>query len=148
MSAYISVSAATDYFSNRLNTDPWDDAEDEDCVKALIMATDAIDRLNFLGEKADSSQENQFPRAGDIDIPQDIQEACAEIAMRLLDGVDPELEFENLTMISQGYANIRSTYDRTNPPEHIVAGIPSVTAWRKIKPYLRDTRGVGLNRVS
>ena len=145
---YISESAATAYFANRLNTDAWDDAEDEDCEKALLMATDAIDRLNFLGEKASSVQENQFPRLGDTTVPVDIQEACAEIAMRLLDGVDPELEFENLAMVSQGYANVRSTYDRTNPPEHIVAGIPSVTAWRKIKPYIRDPRGLGLNRVN
>ena len=148
MPAYISVSAATDYFANRLNTQPWDDAVGTDCEKALNMATDAIDRLNFLGEKADSSQENQFPRLGDTEVPQDIQEACAEIALRLLDGVDPELEFENLTMVSQGYANVKSTYDRTNAPEHIVAGIPSITAWRKIKPYLRDFRSISMNRVS
>lgn len=148
MPAYISISAASDYFANRLNTDAWDDADEADCEKALLMATDAIDRLNFLGEKADSAQENQFPRLGDSTVPQDIQEACAELAMRFLDGVDPELEFENLTMVSQGYANIRSTYDRTNPSEHIVAGIPSITAWRKIKPYLRDVRDVSLNRVN
>lgn len=148
MPAYISISAATDYFANRLNTDPWDDASEIDAEKALNMATDAIDRLNFLGEKTDSSQENQFPRSGDVTVPTDIQEACAEIALRLLDGVDPELEFENLTMVSQGYANVRSTYDRSSPLEHIVAGIPSITAWRKIKPYLRDARGIGVNRVN
>jgi len=148
MPAYISVSAATDYFSHRLNTDAWDSAGQIDCEKALDMATDAIDRLNYLGEKTDPDQENQFPRSGDVLVPLEIQEACAELAMRLLDGVDPELEFENLTMVSQGYANVRSTYDRTNPSEHIVAGIPCVTTWRKIKPYLRDARGVGINRVS
>ena len=148
ITAYISVSAATDYFNQRLNTDAWDAASEIDCEKALIMATDAIDRLNFVSAKTDENQEHQFPRNGDVDVPQDIQEACAELALRLLDGVDPELEFENLTMVSQGYANVRSTYDRTNPAEHIVAGIPSVTVWRKIKPYLRDTRGVGINRVS
>lgn len=148
LTAYISVSAATDYFSQKLNTEAWDNADQADCEKALFMATDAIDRLNFVSQKTDETQEHQFPRNGDTVVPQDIQEACAELAIRLLDGVDPELEFENLTMVSQGYANVRSTYDRTNPPEHIVAGIPSVTAWRKIKPYLRDFRGVAINRVS
>jgi hypothetical protein len=145
---YIDVSAAGSYFADRLNTEAWDNADPADQYKALKMATDAIDRLNFLGEKTDDTQVNQFPRSGDTEMPQDIEEACADLAIRLLDGVDPELEFENLTMVSQGYANVRSTYDRTNPPEHIVAGIPSVTAWRKLKPYLRDVRGVGLNRVS
>jgi len=145
---YISVSAATDYFSRRLNTEAWDNAIGSDCEKAIAMATDAIDRLNFVGSKTDSAQLNQFPRQGDLVVPQDIQEACAELAMRFLDGIDPDLEFDNLTMVSQGYANVRSTYDRTNPPEHVVAGIPSITAWRKIKPYLLNPREVTLNRVS
>src|SRR3972149_1118119 len=91
MTAYLSESAASDYFANRLNTGAWDDADPADQLKALLMATDAIDRLNFLSEKADDTQEHQFPRLGDIVVPQDIQEACAELALRLLDGVDPEL---------------------------------------------------------
>ena len=148
MASYISLSAASDYLGHKLNVEAWDISDDTNRQKALDMATNAIDRLNFLGEKADDTQELQFPRLGDTIVPVDIQEACADLAVRLLDGVDPELEFENLTMVSQGYANVRSTYDRTNPPEHIVAGIPCIEAWRKIKPYIRDTRGVGLTRVS
>jgi hypothetical protein len=148
MTPYISISAAVDYFALRLNTEAWDRADATNQEKALAMATDAINRLNFVGEMTDSNQENQFPRGGDTEVPQDIQEACAELAMRLLDGVDPELEFENLSMVSQGYSNVRSTYDRTTPAEHVVAGIVSITAWRKLKPYLRDSRTVELHRVS
>ena len=146
--AYLSLSAASDYFATRLNTQAWDSASDENAENALIMATEAIDCLNFYGKKAVESQDHQFPRYGDTLVPQDIQEACADIAIRLLDGVDPELEMENLTMTSQGYANVKSTYDRSTPPEHIVAGILSITAWRKIKPYLLDSRSVTINRVS
>ena len=112
------------------------------------MATEAIDRLNYLGEKTDSSQANQFPRDADTVVPDDIKIACAEIAIMLLDGFDVELELEQLKMVSQGYANVRSTYDRTTPPPHIVAGIASSVAWRYIKPYLRDVNSFLINRVS
>jgi len=145
---YATIAWCTTYFSTVLNVEPWTEATDAERTAALTMATDAIDRLNFLGEKTDSSQTNQFPRDADTIVPEDIQKASAEIALRLLDGVDPEIEFEQLGMVSQGYANVRSTYDRSQPPPHIVAGIVSITAWRFLKPYLRDWRGVKVNRVS
>jgi len=148
MANYITRADADTYFSNRLQADAWEDASDADKDKGLNMATLAIDRLNFLNEKASESQENQFPRGSDTTVPLDIQYACAEIAKALLDGVDPEIEYENLTMQSQGYANVRSTYDRTQPPEHIVAGIPSITAWRYLKPYLRNGKVFNMGRIS
>lgn len=147
MASYIDSTAASAYFANRLNTEAWDNASGTNRSKALAMATDAIDRLNFLGEKTVSNQANQFPRNDDTVVPTDIKEACAEIAIRLLDGVDPELEYENLHMVSQGYANVKSTYDRSSPLEHIVAGIVSITAWRKLKPYIRDVRSIAVVRV-
>ena len=148
MSTYCTIAYATTYFTTRLNTNPWDEASTSDRTAALTMATEAIDRLNFLGSKASDSQELQFPRGDDTTVPTDIQKACAEIALALLDGVDPELEMEGLTVVSQGYSNVRSTFDRTRVPEHIVAGIPSITAWRYIKPFLRDIQNVDVMRVS
>lgn len=148
MSAYLTIVDAQDYFDERLHTEAWDSAEDVDRDKALAMATKLIDRINYLGEKTDSSQELQFPRFSDTEVPQDILNACAEIALKLLEGFDPEMEFENLLMVSQGYANVRSTYDRSRVPEHIVAGIPSIIAWRFLKPYIRDEKTVDLYRVT
>jgi len=148
MANYADSSFCDTYFTTKLNTESWDEASDEEKTAALTMATDSIDRLNYLGEKTDPDQENQFPRDADTIVPEDIQKACAEIALRLLDGVDPEIEFENLSMVSQGYANVRSTYDRSQLPPHLVAGIVSVTAWRFLKPFLRDWRGLAINRVS
>jgi len=146
--AYCTIAEADAYFSGRLNTDAWDDATSGDQVKALVQATRMIDRLNFKGEMTDEDQQFQFPRDDDTLVPEDIKYACSEIALALLDGVDPELEFDNLRMVSQGYANVRSTYDKDSPPQHFVAGIPSVTAWRYLKPYLRDVNAVDLSRVS
>jgi len=149
MSQYATIAEAQAYFDGRLNTDAWDDETDTTTRnKALTMATTLIDRLNFRGEKADDSQELQFPRGNDTVVPQDIKNACAEIALALLDGVDPEMEFENLRMKSQAYGVVRSTYDTGRTPEHYVAGIPSNTAWRFLKPYLRSPFTVDRHRVS
>jgi hypothetical protein len=146
--AYATEAEAVLYFSGRLNADAWDDADSYERDKALINATRIIDRLNFKGAKTVATQVLQFPRDNDTVVPDDIKSACSEIALALLDGVDPELEFENLNMVSQGYANVRSTYDRNLPSEHIAAGIPSVSAWRYLKPYLRDVNAVDVSRVS
>ena len=145
---YITLLEANTYFLTRLSTGAWDDSNNNDREASLTMGTEIIDRLNYRGEKHDDAQVNQFPRGDDIAVPDDIKKACAEIALALLDGVDPELEFANLNMSSQAYANIKSTYDRGRPPEHILAGVPSVSAWRYLKPFLRDPYGVSLNRVS
>lgn len=149
MAQYATETEAQAYIDDRLNVEAWTDATSANRDKALIMATRAIDRLNFRGDKAGGdNQVLQFPRGDDTLIPQDIKDASAEIALSLLDGIDPELEFENLSMITQGYANVRATYDRSRPAEHIIAGIPSVVAWRFIKPYLRDPLTLELSRIS
>ena len=145
---YLTIAEGDAYFVTRLNSEPWDIATDIDKTAALTMATESIDNLNYLGDKADSSQENQFPRDADSVVPDSIGKACAEIALLLLDGFDLELEFEQLNMVSQGYANVRSTYDRTTPPPHIVAGIASSIAWRYLMPYLRDVNSFAITRVS
>lgn len=137
----------TDYFTTRMGSEAWDNAEDTDKTKALGHATKIIDNLNYLGQKLETDQENQFPRYGQTDVPSDIVNACCEIALALLDGVNPELEFENLMQTHSGYANVKSTYNRDQLPEHILAGVPSVTAWRYLKPWLADSRSIIMNRV-
>ena len=148
MPSYLTIIEAQTYFNTRLHTQPWDYAIDDEKTKALAMASKIIDRLNYEGEKTDEAQVNQFPRDADIAVPQDIMDATTEIALSLLDGVDPELEFENLAMITQQYGTIKSTYDRSINQEYKMAGVPSMTAWRMLKPYLRDSQGIDLNRVS
>jgi hypothetical protein len=149
VASYTDITGAQAYFDERLNTDPWDTADDTDKTKALAMATKIIDRLNFVGDKTDEDQELQFPRNDDEEVPDDIVYACCEIALALLDGVDPEIEFENLWMTSQGYGNVRSTYDRSRTgPMHIIHGAPSIVAWRFLSPYLRDPTQISLDRIS
>lgn len=146
--AYSTLVEAQAYMDGRLNTDAWEAASVADQTTALIQATTIIDRLNFVGCRTDEAQTLAFPRGGDTVVPEDIKNASHEIALALLDGVDPELEFENLFLNSQGYANVRSSYDGEIKQRHDVSGVPSVTAWRYLKPYLRDPNTMVMQRTS
>jgi hypothetical protein len=147
MSNYITIEDAATYFATRLHTIPWTSATSANKTKALTMATRAIDALNYRGAKADSGQDNQFPRGDDSEVPAAVKEACCEIALALLDGIDPDMEFSTLRVVSQGISSVRTTYDSTVSCEHLAAGIPSITAWRLLRPYLRDIRTVDISRV-
>jgi len=158
MANYITVLEAQDYADEQLNVDAWDEAKDEDgsfwgepgtkCYKALTMATRAINRLNYAGDKTDEDQVNAFPRGDDTEVPEDIKRACFECALSFLDGIDLAIETENQTLVSQGYSNIRSTFDRSSPSPYILAGIPSAQAWLLLLPYLRDNRTVTILRTN
>lgn len=144
----ISRADADTFFDERLNVTAWTGASDDDKDKALVMATQAFNKLNCLGEKTDEDQENQFPRDDDTTVPTNIQYGCALEAFSYLDGVDPQFEFENLRMVSQKYDGVQSTYDKDHQPENVLAGIMNAEAWRYLKPYLRDPFTVDIRRVS
>ena len=144
---YASISDGETYFATRLNTDAWDNAEDDDKTAALTMSTQAINMLNYFGELADEDQDDQFPRGDDTTVPTDIVYACLENALALLDGIDPELETEALRMVGMQYGSVRNTYDPDRMPLHFLHGISSGRAWQLIKPYLRDVNTINLNRV-
>jgi hypothetical protein len=166
---YGDLGEADGYFSMRLHEYAWTNTIAADRPKALWAATLIIDALNFKGVKntvhalrqsnpspsdediraAESSQPLEFPRGADTEVPEAIRMACYEIAYALLDGKDPELELENLGIVSQGFGSVRTTYNRTQIPiEHIINGIPSAQAWRLLKPFLRDDEAIKLARVS
>jgi hypothetical protein len=169
---YGTIEEANEYFENRLHEWAWTDASSDDRRKALINATAIIDALNFKGEKAavydviydedgeevdwsedevieaELSQGLEFPRGTDVEVPDQIKIACWEISHALLDGVDPDLELENLGVVSQGIASVRTTYNRNHTQiEHLMNGIPSAAAWRYLRPFLRDTKAIKLSRV-
>ncbi len=145
---YGSVEDGSNYFSRRLNSSPWDDASDTDKLKSLWEATRLIDCLNFKGSKADSSQILQFPRGEDEVIPADIRYATYEIAYRLLDGIDPDLEQDDLRTSAQGYSSVRVSKDTAWGQEYLQNGIPSARAWHLLRPYLRDPLTIKINRTN
>jgi hypothetical protein len=145
--AYTTVNFVEGYLHNHLDTSAWDNATLADKERALIQATEIVERLNYVGEKTVETQALFFPRKDDTTVPVAVQRACGEIALALLDGVDPELEYHNLLMTSQTFGGIRTTYDRKQYQEHTIHGVPSIVAWFYLKPYLRDSRQVILDRV-
>jgi len=145
---YGTLVRANIYFATILNTDAWDNAIITDRQKSLIMSTRLIDRLNFAGFVAEEQQPLQFPRGTDTTIPLDIEYACYEIALALLNGFDAEQETLSLGVSSDAFSGVRTTYDGDTHMEHIRAGIPSITAWNYLKPYLSDPRQVLISRVN
>jgi hypothetical protein len=102
------------------------------------------------GERAaEASQPLEFPRGSDTTVPDAIRMAEYELAYSLLDGVDPQMELENLTVTAQGYAEVRTHYERSMVPiEHLINLVPNPLAWSLLKPFLRDDQAVRLSRVS
>lgn len=145
---YGTLDRADNYFASMLEGQKWAYTTRQRKLAALVSATKAIDRLNFVGDKADCDQYLQFPRGTDTIVPVDIEQASYELAIALLKGVDPNTERDNLTMTVQGYGNLRSEHDRSIVPPYIVAGIPSATAWNLLLPYLCERRGILIRRDS
>ncbi len=148
MSSYYGTNAgAIAYFDERLNSRIWSETILNDRIKALKMATRAIDKLNIAGRKYDDDQELQFPRYDDTAVPLDIERACYECAYAYLDGIDMELEQKNIGVTSDAFSGARVSYDSNFVEEHIRAGIASTEAWAYLRPYLRNPHTITLRRV-
>lgn len=147
--SYATYTEGNTYFAQRWGSfaDAWDKASTANKSKALNHATAIIDRLNFLGNKTDDDQTNQFPRGTETTVPQDIKDACCEIAGALLDDVDIEQEMHAARLTGTNYGGVRTTYDATIPEAHILAGVPSRVAWQLLLPYLRDPHKMNMTRA-
>lgn len=145
---YGSVAEGDIYFQGSMNSGPWDCSNDKLRLKALITATRSIDRLNYASQRASADQALAFPRTvNNGTIPVDIIYATYELARAYLDGVDDQLEYENLNMTSQNLGGVRTTYARDGSDDHIVCGIPDIKAWRLLIPYLRDNTEINIIQV-
>jgi len=109
--AYVDLVEANEYFSSRLHADAWAEASDADKEKALKQATKEIDRMPLKGRKATDTQELAFPRYPDTEIPKEVQEACCEEALALLERGNSQrrkLQQEGVQSFSLG--NMSETY--------------------------------------
>lgn len=143
---------AETYFINRLHIDAWTSETDDNKTIALSEAQYRIDLLNFTGEEVTAGV--VFPRYygdksdGTETIPENIKIAGYECAFALLDGVDPEFEQENLSVSSEAYSLVRTSYARSQGVlEHFASGIPSTYAWRFLQQYLRTPGKVPIYRI-
>lgn len=147
MPSYLTPEEGDIYFAGRLRSESWDSATADEKLRALNMATRAIDNLRFVGDKTDLAQDNEFPRGSQGVTPQAIKDACAEMALALLDGFDPEIERDNLSAVSQGMSSARTTFDKQYMEAHKIAGFP-VVAWNLLVPYLVPAHNLKINRAS
>lgn len=144
---YVDVIGAQEYFNDRLHTEAWDYATTPEKLEALVCATQLINNLRFKGQKVSTYQINEFPRYGQSSIPKSIEEACCELALELLDGVDPNLERKSVSQASHGYSAARTTFNRGFIPSFITHGINGTT-WLKLVPYLADPLEVKIGRMN
>jgi hypothetical protein len=87
---------------------------------------------------ADATQELEFPRGKDTAVPQEIEWACYEIAIALIDGFDQEDAIDRLRVTQQTYAAVRTTYaNDVAAMEYLVYGIPTARVWRWLVPFLK-----------
>jgi hypothetical protein len=146
--SYSTLAEADSYFEQRLHSQPWYDATNEDKIKALITATRIIDTLRFSSRKVNYDQATEFPRIDFNPIPEDIKSANNEIAFALIDGSDPESDYRSLRVTSRRYSSVGTNYDTRTTPLNVLVGVPSLTAWNLLQPYLAQSMSVNLHRVS
>jgi hypothetical protein len=155
---YLSVSDADAYFMTRLDSEVWLNATSDRKQAALVTATRAIDRLNFVGFRQTDSQPLEFPRLGPLlssngavfqeapmvpAVPVDVLLACCEEAIVRLDGVDPELEMSSLRLVSTGYASLRENYNQAVPSQGLRITMGRLGNSVKFEGYLSHS-GSGL----
>ena len=133
---YATLDEADKYLTGVLNTEPWDLSTDVLRTKALIQATRSIQALNV-------------PVFDDpLLVPEDFKIATTEIALKLLDGYDPEVEMYNTGIKSLGFDKLQQTNKSDEVPLHIIAGIPSISAFNILKAYMPDITTIHLGRAN
>lgn len=101
---FASLDYAENYASAVFGATSWSDATDANKNLALVTATRTMNRQNWIGEKADSDNELEWPRSNiegvaDDAIPDKLKEATVELAISILAGstVQTSITTENLS---------------------------------------------------
>lgn len=132
---YATLDEADEHLAGVLNTEPWDLSTDVLRTKALMQATRSIQALNV-------------PSYDDVLlVPEDFKIATTEIALKLLDGFDPEVEIHNAGIKSLGFDKLQQTNKSEEIPLHILAGIPSIIAFNILRAHMPDITTIHLGRA-
>ena len=145
---YATVEYADEFLAMELWSDAWFASPVQLKERALGKATRIIDTIRYTGEKTDPAQEGEFPRNGDTVIPQDIMQACSYIALALVEGRIPELEYGNARVESDSLASGEVSYQTNNTPKYMLYGVPSYDAWGLLVKYVDLASTISLIRVS
>lgn len=143
---YGTILEADSYFSTKTLDTLWANQSDDRKSAALERATILIDTLRFSGSKTSTSQENQFPRDGDTEVPVAIERATYEVARAILDGRDVEYENEDMDVDQLTLNRIAIRRDLNAFSEPKIHGIPSKVAWDLLLPFLSSGDSLTLRR--
>ena len=139
------------YMAERLNPDAWtDNVASQDA--ALAQATRAIDELPLVGTKQESDQVREFPRSvdTDTDIPVEVQNACCELALSLLQGNLTEELMHGVGVASEGVGDTAVSYTGERGAAALLddqAGLPSREAYSMLAPWIVDQSTIDLIRT-
>jgi len=149
--SYIGSLDAAEYFAGRIGGEAFTAATSAEQEKALRTATTRIDRLIFVGKKADPDQKLQFPRAlrghrhssypvremryrsgwvYETFIPDCVKHACCEEALMLLAGVPKRLQLQNQNVKSFSMGDLSETFTGSR------AKLASSEALDLLRPYM------------
>lgn len=156
--SYVTLAQANAYFTNGLRATTWEAWTEDDRTRALIEATQQIERQGgarpstnsanrsrFRGEPYNSLLSDQclhFPRAGDLDeggsvvVPQGVKDAVCEQAYFLLKKQDEPDLLDRADLQRQGVkiANVDGVYEQygsKSVPDGIAA-----EAWEHLQQYV------------
>ena len=132
--SYCTIQDAQYYFERVVFTDDWDEADEPTRLVALNEATDLVRALDIPNFETYA------------EVPEDIQIATAEIALKLLEGHDMEVEQREAMLDLQAQGGLKVVNAGKGIPLHIVAGIPSIPAWEILSGYLDINNTVILDR--
>jgi len=154
---YADRTYADAYFAQRLDTTTWDAATTATKDKALAQATSMIDRLPLVGEKCDDTQARAFPRDldtgcadGSGDVPDEVVQACCELARALLEGLTLEALATQSNVQSESVGDASKTYGSARGQLGVLDdnyGLPSTAAAQLLAPWLADDNAIDLVRV-
>lgn len=134
---YLLLSDAEAYFAARINSDPWDLAEDVLKEKALNHAERNLERLPYKGLEITAGY--IFPRDEQTAVPVRVMDAVCEEALALLNGVMNEEELANLHVSSASAAGFNTSVNELQERPWIEMGLASPIAWNLIAPYILDS---------
>jgi len=153
VNSYVTLDEAEQYFSERLYTDEWDNADAITKEKALITACRRIERLTFKGLKVDETQILSFPRMypnvgtpvskergfnldfsiGFIeqeDVPQEVKNAQCEEALALLKyGNSTRAKLQEQNVVKVDFGSVSEEYKG-------LGKLFSKEAYELLKPYI------------
>lgn len=132
---YLTLDEADIYLESVMDTSAWDMSTDALRTRAIKASQKIIEALNTTGTLVDGEP---------VD---DIKDATVEIALKLLDGVDPQEELHSFTIKEMQFDRLKQTNKSGETPLHIIAGVPSVTAFNILRRYMPDITTVRLSRI-